>query len=197
MADKVLALSVGDTRNHAVDIAQPAAVPCIDTRACAFFRLPYVERGFLPVWVVITNERDQPLALDEVRIQFLPYESDRVLAASDDDLNRRFFNTHRAMPGHTPIIPIPIHHEAVDAKIVNDDTDFGFKSLTVAPHSTAAGYVFYDVSNLGLMDSALKGAELYLKEISTTDEKGKKVQLFSFSIPFDKWLAAQPKSGGK
>ena len=43
----------------------------------------------------------------------------------------------------------------------------------------------------GLDDPALKGAELYVKMIHTLD--GTK-ELFAFSIPFDKWLAANPNA---
>jgi hypothetical protein len=173
-----------------------AAVPCEDPKACSFFRNAYVQHDFLPVWVVVSNDRDQPLSLDDVRIQFLPAEGDRIQAATPDDLNRGLFSIKRALPSHVPIIPypIPIHHEPVDEKVSNDDTDFGFQSLTVAPHSTAAGYVFYDIH--GLDDPVLKDAQLILKEIRTTDAKGNPIQLFSYAIPFNKCLAAQPPAKG-
>ena len=90
-----------------------------------------------------------------------------------------------------PVIPVTIHHEPIDKKILNDDEDFGFKSLTVAPHTTAAGYVFYDTRSLD--EPVLKNAELYVKEIRTTTEKGDKLELFAFVIPFNKWLQAEPK----
>jgi hypothetical protein len=48
--------------------------------------------------------------------------------------------------------------------------------------------VFYDTR--GIDEPVMKHAELYVKEIYTTDEKGAKLQLFAFSVPFDKFLAA-------
>ena len=172
-----------------------AAEPCDDPKVCPFFRLEYIRHGFVPVWVIVTNDRDQPLTLDDVRIQYLPAEGDKIPAATDDDINRRLFSGKQAAGTKLPIIPITIHHVPVDKKITEDDDDFGFKSLTVAPHTTAAGYVFYDVR--GVDDPVLKHAELYLKEIRTTDAKGEKLELFGFSIPFDKWLAAQDKPAMK
>ena len=167
-----------------------AADPCDRADDCKFFRLPYVSHGFLPVRVIITNDRDQPLELDDVRIQFFPAEGTKEAAATDDDLNRRLFSGKDAAGTKLPIIPITIHHQPVDQKILNDDTDFGFISTTVPPHSTRAGYVFYDTR--GIDDPVMKHAELYVKEIKTTDEKGAKVELFAFTLPFDKFLAAHP-----
>jgi hypothetical protein len=86
-----------------------------------------------------------------------------------------------------PLPPITMHDKPVDKQITKDDSDFGFNGTTVNPHSTLAGYLFYDVRQLP--DQPLKGAELYVKMVHTLD--GKK-QLFDFNIPFDKWLAAQP-----
>ena len=172
-----------------------AAEPCLYKQDCPFFRLPYVSHGFVPVRVIITNDRDDALNLDEVRIQFLPGGGGKEAAATDEDLNRRLFSTRNAEGHRIPIIGIETHPEPVDKKILNDDADFGFQSTIVPAHSTRAGYVFYDVR--GIDDPVLQGAELYVKEIHYTDAKGEKHELFAFSLPFDKWLAAQPKPDGK
>ena len=42
-----------------------------------------------------------------------------------------------------------------------------------------------------LDDPALRGAELYVKQVHTLDGKQ---QLFAFSIPFDNWLKANPSA---
>jgi hypothetical protein len=168
-----------------------AAEPCTDPKSCDFFRLPYIQHGFIPVRVIITNDSDHPLSLDDVRIQFISANHDVLPAATLEDINRRLFSTRSAMGSKVPLIPITIHHAPVDKKVTEDDTDFGFTSTTVNPHSTLSGYLFYDVRELD--DPALRGAELYLKMIRTAD--GNKQQLFAFTIPFDKWLKAQPKPG--
>jgi hypothetical protein len=162
-----------------------AAEPCDDPRDCSFFRLEYVQHGFIPVRVIITNDSDSALTLDQARIQFISANRDVIPAALDDDINRRLFSTKSAAGTKIPMTPITIHHPPIDKKITQDEDDFGFTGTTVNAHSTLAGYLFYDVR--GLDDPALKGAELYVKMIHTLD--GKK-ELFSFSIPFNKWLAA-------
>ncbi len=181
--------------SHPAEKVTMAADPCDRADDCKFFRLLYVSHGFLPVRVIITNDRDQPLELDEVRIQFFPAEGEKEAAATDEDLNRRLFSGKDAAGTKLPIIPITIHHQPVDQKIINDDTDFGFTSTTVPPHSTRAGYVFYDTR--GIDDPVMKHAELYVKMIHTTDDKGAKLELFAFTLPFDKFLAAHPSTPAK
>jgi len=166
-----------------------AADPCTDSHDCSFFRLPYIQHGFIPVRVIITNDGDTALSLDDVRIQFISVNHDVIPAATLEDLNRRLFNMSQARGTKVPVYPFPIHHAPVDKKITEDDNDFGFQSTTVNAHSTLAGYLFYDVKDLD--DPVLKGASLYLKMIRTLDSKK---ELFSFTIPFDKWLAANSPS---
>lgn len=163
-----------------------AADPCDDPRQCSFFRLQYIQHGLLPVRVVITNDSDHALSLDDARMQFITAANDKIPAATEDDINRRLSTLKNDRGTKVPIIPITVHHP-VDKKIVDDDHDFGFKSTRVQPHSTLAGYLFYDIKELD--EPALKGAELYVKMIHTVDGQQ---ELFAFSIPFDKWLAANP-----
>lgn len=176
---------------HPAEHVTIAAEPCLSKDGCPFFRLPYVSHGFVPVRVIITNDRDDALNLDDARIQFLPGGGGKEGAATDEDLNRRLFSTRGAEGSRIPIIGVMTHPEPIDKKILNDDADFGFQSTVVPPHSTRAGYVFYDVR--GIDDPVLQGGELYVKEIQYTDAKGEKHELFAFSLPFDKWLKAQPK----
>ncbi|HEX3969561.1 MAG TPA: hypothetical protein VHW70_16440 [Edaphobacter sp.] len=177
---------------HPKEQVTVAAEPCDDVKDCDFFRLPYVSHGFVAVRVIFTNDSDTALSLDDVRIQFISANNDKIPAATDDDLNRRLFSTRSAKGTKVPLVPLTIHHTPVDKKITEDDTDFGFTTTTVQPHTTLAGYLFYDVRQLD--EYPLKGAELYVKMVYTAPDKdGNKKQLFDFNIPFNKWLAAQSK----
>ena len=170
-----------------------AAEPCDDPKDCDFFRLPYVQHGFIPIRVIFTNDGDTALSLDDARIQFISANNDVIPAATDDDINRVLFTMRSVrgtkIPLPAPLPPLTIHHAPVDKKITQDNDDFGFQGTVVNAHSTLAGYLFYDVRQLD--DPALKHAQLYVKMVHTLD--GKK-QLFSFNVPFDKWLAAQPST---
>ena len=171
-----------------------AAEPCDDPADCRFFRLPYVQHSLIPIRVIITNDSDRALSLDDARLQFISVNNDVIPAATDDDINRRLFLMKSVkgskIPMPAPIPAIPIHHAPVDKKITQDENDFGFSGTVVNAHSTLAGYLFYDVKPLD--DPALKGAQLYVKMVHTLDGKQ---NLFAFSIPFDKWLAAQDRKG--
>ena len=171
-----------------------AADPCDDPKNCDFFRLPYIQHGFLPVRVVVTNDGDKALSLDDVRMQFISENKDVIPAATLEDINRRLFSRRSAQGTKIPGMPYPvtIHHAPVDKKVTQDDNDFGFPGTTVNAHASLSGYLFYDVRELD--DSAMRGAEIYVKEIKTLDGKQ---QLFAFTIPLDKWLAAQPKKEKK
>lgn len=178
---------------HPAEHVTIAADPCTLPADCPFFRLPYIQHGFLPVRVVVTNDSDRALSLDDARIQFISANNDVIPAATDDDLNRRLFSMKDVRGSHIPLPPplppITVHHPPVDKKILDDDTDFGFPATVVNPHSTLAGYLFYDIRPLD--DPALKNAELYVKMVHMLDAKQ---NLFAFSIPFNKWLAAHPEA---
>jgi hypothetical protein len=130
-------------------------------------RLDYLQHGFLPIRVIVTNDSDRALSLDDARILFISSQDVTENAATDDELQRGLFEmkqvkgTKFPLPG--PLPPITIHHKPVDQKITADDTDFGFKTTTVAPHSTIAGWLYYDIRDLD--KPALQGATLELRKV--------------------------------
>jgi hypothetical protein len=185
---------------HPKEQVTVAAEPCSDPKDCDFFRLPYIQHGFIPVRVIFTNDSDATLSLDDARIQFISINNDKIPAATDDDIQRRLFSTKgtkgRQVPLPLPLPPINLHDKPVDKQITQDENDFGFSTTTVKPHSTLAGYLFYDVRQLD--EYPLKGAEIYIKMVHTTPDKdGNKKDLFDFNIPFEKWLAANPSANPK
>ena len=52
------------------------------------------------------------------------------------------------------------------------------------PHSTRAGFLWYDVSDL---DHPLRGARLHLHKLRDADGQ----ELFYFEIPFEKYLKSK------
>lgn len=164
-----------------------AAEPCDETKLCPFFRIAYIDHGLLPVRVIVTNDSDRALTLEDARMQLITADNQKLPAATEDEINRRIFTIHSTQPIHVPLDPFPIKRTPVDKKITDDDNDFGFRSTTVEPHATLAGYLFYDIRDVE--QPALKGAELYVKMVHSLDGK---IDLFAFTIPLDKWLAANP-----
>ncbi|HEY4381181.1 MAG TPA: hypothetical protein VGN01_12600 [Acidobacteriaceae bacterium] len=164
-----------------------AADPCDDAKLCPFFRLPYLAHGLLPIRVIFTNDSDQPLSLEDARMQFISANNDKIPAATTDEINRRIFTLHSTQPIHIPLDPFPIKRTPVDKKVTDDNNDFGFKSTVIHPHSSLDGYLFYDIKDLD--EPALRHAELYVKMVHTLDGSQ---ELFAFTIPLDKWLDANP-----
>ncbi|MCU1321003.1 MAG: hypothetical protein JWM43_652 [Acidobacteriaceae bacterium] len=177
---------------HAAEHVTIAIDPCDSQKDCEFFRLPYVNHSLIPIRIIITNDGDSALMMDDARFQFISANNDKIPAADLEEINRRMFTFKSTQGTKIPLIPLTIHHPPVDKKITDDDRDFGFPSTTVKPHTTLAGYLFYDIKNLE--DPALPHSEIYIKMLQIEpDKSGNKHQLFAFTIPLDKWLAARPK----
>ena len=150
-------------------------------------RLDYSHHGLLTMRVIITNDSDEALNLDEARILFIAADNTVVQAATDDELQRRMFAMKSVqgtkIPLPAPLPSITIHHPPVDKQILRDDDDFGFKSTTVAPHTTASGYLYYDVKELD--EPVLEKATLEVRRVKTAS--GKTLDSFEIALkPSDK-----------
>jgi hypothetical protein len=144
-----------------------AAFPADTKDTAPHTRLNYLDHGFLPIRIIVTNNSSQPLSLDDARILFISSDDYTENAATDEELQRRLFElksvrgTHIPLPA--PLPPLTIHHKPVDQKILADDHDFGFKTTTIPPHATVAGWLYYDVRDLNA--PVLKGATVELREV--------------------------------
>lgn len=154
-----------DTHTH--EKVTIAAEPADTKELLPNTRLDYFHHGYMPIRVIVTNNSDQAISLDDARILFIASDNYTENAATDDDLQRRLFSRKSAagtkipMPG--PIPSITIHHKPVDKQILADGDDFGFKSTTVEPHATAAGYLYYDTRSID--DPVLEHATLEVRKV--------------------------------
>jgi hypothetical protein len=143
----------------------------------------------MPVRLIVTNLGDRPISLKEARILFQTAAGDRIQAAEPEDVDRLMTRKEREgssipMPG--PLPKIHLKPKASNKDIEADFDEFEYQALAVEPHTTRAGFLFYDVSDLS---HPLKGAKLHLHALRNADGQ----DLFYFEIPFDKYL--QSKSG--
>jgi len=86
------------------------------------------------------------------------------------------------MPG--PIPAIKVKPKASDKEVEADFNTFEYQALVVEAHTTRAGFLFYDVSQL---EHPLRGAKLHLRELRDADGN----ELFYFELPFDKYLKSK------
>ncbi|MGA8744209.1 MAG: hypothetical protein WB561_23800 [Terracidiphilus sp.] len=200
-----LAVSAGAV-NHTAPPVQPAtsfpavevhdeehvaiAVEPYDTKEKeSIFRVDYLGHGVMPVRLIITNNGDKPISLRDARILFYTAGGDKINAAEPEDVERLMTRSEREgkkipMPG--PLPSIKMKPKASNKDIEQDFDQFEYQALVVEPHTTRAGFLFYDVSQL---DHPLDGAKMHLHELR--DAEGK--ELFYFEIPFDTYLKSKSK----
>ena len=172
---------------HANEHVTIAAEPGDTKETAPDTRLKYTDKGMLPIRVIVTNDSDKPLTLEDARIDFIASDNTKVTAATPDDLNRRMYDLKYSAAKHVPLpAPLPritYHNKPIDEKILADDKDFGFRTTTVPPHSTIAGYLFYDMQ--GLPDSPLKSATLEVRKVHWKVENSSALgdTLDTFEIP--------------
>jgi hypothetical protein len=166
-----------------------AAEPYDTKEKQAIFRVDYLSHGVMPVRLIVTNNGNRPISLRDARILFQTAAGDRIQAAEPEDVERLMSlkerqGTRIPLPGGLP--PIKLKPKASNQEIEQDFNVFEYSALVVEPHTTRAGFLFYDVSDL---DHPLRGAKLHLHKLRDADGN----ELFYFEIPFDKYLQSKSK----
>ena len=165
-----------------------AAEPFDSKDKMKYFRVDYLKNYFMPVRIIVTNDSDKPISFDQARIDFIAANGDKIQAAEAADVERRMThlkNPGRKIPMPAPLPPMGGKPKTPDAKIEKDFSELEYSAITVAPHSTQSGFLFYDMDGLG--GAPLRDAKLNLRKV--LDANGK--ELFYFEIPFNKYLSTQ------
>ena len=170
---------------HAKDHLVIAADPYDTPQKASIFRVNYLSANIIPIRIIITNEGDTPISLDNARIDFITAAGDKVPAAEPRDVERAL--DRPADPRNKiPIGPIKIggRGKNLDKKIEQDFSEFQYGAIAVEPHTTRAGFLFYDLQDL---ENPLADAHLEFRRIQTSDGR----ELFAFEIPLNKYLAGK------
>jgi hypothetical protein len=171
---------------HSKEQVAIAAEPFDTVEKCKIFQVDYLKYRFMPIRIIVTNTGDHAVSLRDARIFFISSAGDKVPAAEPEDVERRV-RPKDSRGRDIPIGPIKVHTKgsASDDKIQSDFDHFEYAALAVEPHTTRAGFLFYDMEGLG--DTPLRGAKLNLRELRNSDGD----ELFFFEIPFDKYLESR------
>ncbi len=176
--------------DHPLEKVSIAADPYDLADKAAIFNEKYAEKGYLPILVVITNDGDQPVALNNLKVELITKRRDKIPAATEDDLYRRFSKVKRRgdEPSRNPLpIPLPGRKPSVGVSKQNrDEIDASmFSAKAVAPHENQAGFFFFDVSGIS---QPLAGARMYITGITNNDGQ----ELMYFEVPMEKYLGYTP-----
>ena len=170
---------------HPQDHLLIAADPYDTPQKASIFRVNYLSANIIPIRIVITNNGDTPISLNNAVIDFITAAGDKVPAAEPRDAERAL--DRPADPrDKIPIGPIKIGGKGknVDKKIEQDFSEFEYNAIAVEPHTTRAGFLFYDLQDL---ENPLADAHLEFRRIQSSDGR----ELFAFEIPLNKYLAGK------
>jgi hypothetical protein len=181
------ATSFAAVEEHENEKVAIAAEPYDTKQKESIFRVDYLGHGVMPVRLIVTNNGDKPISLRDARILFQTKSGDQIQAAEPEDVERLMSRKEREggripMPG--PVPPIKLKPKASDKNIEEDFQTFEYAALVVEAHTTRAGFLFYDVSQL---DDPLKGSKLHIHKLRDADGH----ELFYFEIPFDKYVQSK------
>ena len=171
---------------HTNEAVAVAADPYDLADKAQIFSVHWSQEGYLPIFLVITNDGDQPVSLTSMKAEFVTVRRDKIAPATTEDLYRRLAHITAAGPSY----PIPFPKGKVKgtvSKQAQQEIDAAqFTAKVVEPHSTESGFLFFDVSGLS---TPLPGAHLYLTGLR--DAKG--TELMYFEVPMEAYLSAPSK----
>jgi len=151
----------------------------------SIFIVHYGEIGFMPIFVIATNDGEQAISLAGAKAELVTVNRTKIPPATEDDIYRRI-----ARPvGNVSPNPLPWPKKAkssISPEAQEEIQNSQFAARAIEPHSTQAGFMFFDVSGIS---APLAGARFYLTGVR--DAKGN--ELMYFEVPLEKYLSAPGK----
>ena len=155
-------------------------------KAGAVFSVKYREEELLPIHLIISNDGDRTISLAEMKVVFITNKGTKIDPERTEDIFRRISH-QRQRPGPSAN-PLPLPRKrprAVSQEAQSEVEGAQFMAQAVEPHSTQAGFLFFDVNGV---DNPLAGGRLVITGIMNSEGH----EVFFFEIPFEKYLTYQP-----
>jgi hypothetical protein len=169
--------------DHPMEAVTIAVDPYDMADKASIFTVRYREIGFLPVFLVITNDSEQPVELAQIKAQLVTVNRTKLDPAVEDDIERRLSRPSAGTSRYPLPIPRTKVHGGVGKQAREEIQNAIFRAKAVEPHSTQAGFLFFDVADIS---TPLAGAHFYLTGVR--DSKGN--ELMYFEVPLEKYLSA-------
>lgn len=162
--------------------------PFTSAEKAAVFKVKYRDYGFLPIRLIITNDGDTPLMLDDMKIEYITGDREKLQPAVRDDIFRRISRPEKAVSRPKVQLPFPMPHgKDPIGKVARDEVPLAiFANVPVTPHSTNSGFLFFDVA--GISDPE-DGAHISISGIKAGTQ-----ELFYFDIPLPQESDRPPPS---
>lgn len=142
------------------------------------FITPYNQEGILPVFLVISNDGDQPITVNNMEVQLVTGRNAKLDALTTDDVFRRVAHISANTNGPVRVGPIPLsgNKNKKAQKQYEEIQNARFEAQAVEPHTTKSGFVFFDVEGV---KQPVDGSHIYLTGVR--DAGG--AELMYFEIP--------------
>jgi len=171
---------------HADEGVTVALDPYDMAEKTGIFSIRYGGIGVLPILMIVTNDGDQPISLAEIKAELVTVDRAKLSPAVPDDIYRRLAHPS----ANTNRYPLPFPTKKVKGGVSKEaQEEVGnaqFAAKAVEPHSTQAGFLFFDVRGIS---TPLAGAHFYLTGVRNA--KGN--ELMYFEVPLEKYLSATAK----
>jgi hypothetical protein len=162
--------------DHTNEKVAIAADPYDAREKAKIFSVDFEAHGYLPIFLIITNDGDQPISIANMQVTLITGGRDKITPSNNEDLFRRLNNPQV----NTHPLPIPIPQKKVKGTLSQKERDeidsAQFAARAVEPHTTQSGFLFFDVQDIS---TPLARAHLYITGVN--DAKG--AELMYFEIP--------------
>jgi hypothetical protein len=142
------------------------------------FNTPYNQEGILPVFLIISNDGDQPVTVKDMQAELVTAGRAKLESLTADDIFRRVAHISGSSTSPARVGPIPLgsNKNKKAQKQYEEIMNAVFTAAAVEPHTTKSGFLFFDVRNV---KQPVDGAHLYLTGVR--DSNGN--ELMYFEVP--------------
>jgi len=142
------------------------------------FVAPYNQEGIMPVFLVISNDGNQPVSIKNMQAELVTTSRAKLLALTTDDIFRRVAHIQGSSTPAPRVGPLTLggNKNKKAQKEYSEILAARFEAEAVEPHTTKSGFLFFDIEGV---KQPVDGAHLYLTGIN--DAGGS--ELMYFDIP--------------
>lgn len=154
------------------------------------FLTPYSQESILPIFLIITNDGDQPITVKDMRAELVTAKRNKLESLTADDVFRRVAHISASSTSPQRAGPIPLPGNTKNKKAQKQYEEIMnsiFTAAAVEPHTTKSGFLYFDVRDV---PQPVDGSHVYLTGVR--DSNGN--ELMYFEVPL---IPSNAASSGK